>query len=262
LEERTGALLPDAAAAFVVAREVLGLGQLWAQVDDQTTVMPVPGRLHALSVVQQALEEGAGWLLRNRPSPLGISGEIRTLGDRVAQAREFLPKGLDEDSEARAAQQAQLLTDSGVPQDVAQQVVASRLASTALDVSEAAATADAPLEDAVGVWHAVRESMACEWLRSQMTLTAADPHWLQLAKTSLADELATQTRAFTVGVLTSTPDRGEPRQRVSAWLAARSEPVRRYQATLAEVRAVPQVDLSMLTVVAQHRRDLAVARAH
>ncbi|WP_442940224.1 hypothetical protein [Nocardioides sp. B-3] len=47
---------------------------------------------------------------------------------------------------------------------------------------------------------------------------------------------------------------------MSAWLGARPEPVRRYHATLAEVRAVPEVDLAMLSVLAQHRRELARSR--
>jgi glutamate dehydrogenase len=260
LQERTGALLPDAAAAFTVAREVLGLGQLWADVDAGTVTTPTEGRLVALSMVQRALEEAAGWLLRNRPSPLTISEEIQVLAERVDRAWDAVRVGSGEDFRVRVELEAQHLVEHGIAEELADRVAQTALACSALDVSELADASPGSLDRVVTVYHEVGAVLGVEWLRQRVTIAASDPHWVQLAKAALIDDLGAQVRTITREALQTTPAIVAPGC-VAQWLAARPESVRRLNAVLGELRAAPEVDLARLTVATQHVRALSTSDA-
>ena len=81
-----------------------------------------------------------------------------------------------------------------------------------------------------------------------MTITSADPHWVQLAKAALRDELS----AVTVAIATDVVTEGG----LARWSHVHRDELARTAAAYAGLAGSADPDVSMLTVGVQILRDL------
>ena len=281
LEERTGARLPEAAAAFFIAREALGLRELWHEVVAHLETAEVETVFDALARVQDLTEQASTWLLRHDRVRGGLAAEVTRLARQISQVRDSLVDALDEGQQALVDEERARFVEAGLPEATAHRLALCGPLAAALDIVEAATRADAVPMQATAAFFEVGRLLQLDWLHSRAVATAGDPHWVAHAWSAVADDLLSLQGELTVAALLRPADgcatSGAPCDHqdhrcdavtsaatdgvVGAWAARHAQAVGRVDALVTELRAAPAVDLAMLTVAAQQLRALARSAA-
>ena len=243
---------------FLASRDVLGLPELWREIDALDLSRHADLQTRLLIEIRSVAERTTRWFLRNR-SRVDPADEVTRLRPGMEKLSGALLQVLPEQSRVVQQERIDHLVEQGAPVELAHGIGALRPLSTALDLVEAAHDLDADLPWLAEVYFDLAERLDLAWLRAQASYQSTDSHWLVLAKTSIRDELSTQQRRLTVAILNDIGTETPPRAATDAWLARSQHRMDLYRATLHELRRAPQVDLAMLSVATEGLRTLLYA---
>jgi glutamate dehydrogenase len=244
IEDRTGTSTDHAIRAVLVVKRLLSLDELWDGLAPYPVAPTVPLR-HAL---ERALEHNVAWLAR-RTSGLGpIDAEAASFEHSVGRLREALscrPAATDDPSleESLAA-----LAKLSAPAELLTACRAVARMNAALGLAAAAEDSGHDVVALEEVYARVGEALGLSWLYATVTITSADPHWVQLAKAALRDELS----ALTVAIATDVVTQGG----LTRWTHVHRHELARAAAAYAGLADSTEPDVSMLTVGVQILRDL------
>jgi len=143
------------------------------------------------------------------------------------------------------------LAELGAPADLLTDCRAVSRMQAALALVTAAADSGFDVVDLDRAYARAGETLGLSWLYSTITITTADPHWVQLAKAALSDELAALTVAIAADVLAAGG--------VEVWTREHRDALARAGAAYAGLAGSTEVDVAMLTVGVQVLRDLCHA---
>src|SRR5690606_28210171 len=135
---------------------------------------------------------------------------------------------------------------AGVPQALALQVDAAEGLFDALDITEIAASAKAPLDQTAQVHAGIAERLGLERMRQQIELLPTDSYWHGLARLALGDDVADLLRPIALQATTRRP--GPADEVLAGWEQDNRQALERAQRLLAELRETPTGDLAMLSV--------------
>jgi glutamate dehydrogenase len=121
----------------------------------------------------------------------------------------------------------------------------------ALALASAATDGGFDVVDLERTYAGIGETLGLSWLYATIPITSADPHWVQLAKAALRDELAALTVAIAMSVLAAGG--------VAAWTREHRDALERATSAYAGLAGSADVDVAMLTVGVQVLRDLSHA---
>jgi glutamate dehydrogenase len=170
----------------------------------------------------------------------------------------------------RLAQATAAYAEAGVPAGLARTAAGLPYLLDACDivaVAEAepagAPEAEARLLAVARVHFAIAALLELAWLGSAVARAPRRSGWDRLALAQLDDELAGSLRALTrraVETGTAGAEGGDTLSAVEAWAGASLRGLERYGALLAELKAVPEADLAMLSVAVRTLGELARGR--
>ncbi|MBA1146794.1 NAD-glutamate dehydrogenase [Ectothiorhodospiraceae bacterium WFHF3C12] len=260
IEESTG--LPPAAAirAYLAARDVFDLRELWREIDALDNHVDSTLQTEMLLDLGALQERATLWLLHNLPAPLDIESAIARLQPAVAhlaeRLRACLPGSDCEHLDARTA----ALAEAGVPEELAWRVARADSLFPALDLVKVCSETDADLEYASDVYYATLDRLGLATLRDRVdTFEAGDP-WQERYRQGLAEEFFVQLRLLTLRVINSAGEAAAV-EAVDAWMEHQAAMVNRLSQTLQTLTGTAQVDLAMLGVAIQELRSLAQSGA-
>jgi glutamate dehydrogenase len=145
---------------------------------------------------------------------------------------------------------------AGVPQAVAVRVAAYDTLFAALDITEIAQAAQRPVAAVAGVYFDLATRLGLAWLRERIQALPGDGHWSLLARNAMRDEVAQLQRAVTLNALANgAGDAAAPI--IDAWAARNATGLARAERLQAELRALPGLDLAMVSVALRELRGLA-----
>ena len=244
VEDRTGADTDQAIRSVLVVKRLLGLDELW----DGLAPYPVAPTVPLRQAIERALEHNVAWLIR-RKCPLGpIDEEVAVFQPAVARLREAMadrPPVVDGSPLDRSLT---ALADLGASPDLLTGCRAVARMQDALGFAAAAADSGHDVSDLEKVYAKIGETLGLSWLYATIPVTSADPHWVQLAKAALRDELA----ALTISVATDVIAVGG----LAPWTRRHRDALTRARAAYAGLAGSTEVDVAMLTVGVQVLRDL------
>jgi glutamate dehydrogenase len=99
------------------------------------------------------------------------------------------------------------------------------------------------------------------WLRVKIGEYKSDGHWQELARKALVDDLYDVLRRLTAEVMRTTPDTGDPQQRIAAWHEQNRAAVERYLRVPQDLKAAEHLDLAMFSVSVRELQNLYQACA-
>ena len=121
----------------------------------------------------------------------------------------------------------------------------------ALALSSAATESSLNVVDLERAYAGIGDTVSLAWLYAAIPASVADPHWVQLAKAALRDELA----ALTVALATDVVRAGG----LDLWASRHQDALARVCRTGAGLAGSGDVDVAKLTVGVQVLRDLCHA---
>jgi glutamate dehydrogenase len=255
LGEETGGTPADIARAFIVARDVFGLSELWAEIEALDGHVPAQTQLAMLLRARVLLERATRWLLRHRPRPLDIARTISDFAPGAAALAETVPVLLPASEREAANRRRDGLVTDGVPDALAQRVAHVLALLPALDLVDVAASTGLGFDEVAGVYFVVGERLELPALRERISALPREERWDALARRALWEDLLDEQRALAADVLRESAN-GSVAERVTTWLTHNQVPVERCLQVLADVKAGGAFDLATLSVAVREIRNL------
>ncbi|MDQ3238451.1 MAG: NAD-glutamate dehydrogenase, partial [Actinomycetota bacterium] len=256
LQEETGAAAPDIVRAYVAAREVFGMRDVWAQIEALDNVVETGIQTRMVLAGRRLVERASRWLLRNRRPPLDIAATVSCFSEGASELAGRIPDLLlDGDREALEETTGQL-EEAGVSPELARKVATLDAMFSALDIVDVASATDTSIEAAASVYFTLGDRLELHWLRGHIENLPRDNRWRTLARAALRDDLYNQQATLTSEVLRGTPGDIPAPERIEAWVGAHRGLADRTMQVLRDINASGTFDLSTLPVALREIRNL------
>ena len=249
IEDRTGVSTDQAIRAILVVGELLGLDQLW----DGLAPYPVGPTIPIRHALERVLDYNASWLVRRKSTLGAIEHEVGVFADPVSHLHRYLSASPPLESGSSLAGAFDQLAGLGAPEALLTGCRAVTRMQAALALSFAAAESGLDVVDLERASAGIGETVSLGWLYAAIPASSADPHWVQLAKAALRDELAGLTVALATDVV-----RGGG---LDLWETGHQDALARARTAYEGLAESGDVDVAKLTVGVQVLRDLCHAVA-
>ncbi len=252
MTEETGAAVGDVMRAWVAARDIFELPELWATIEATGADVTLATQLSLFMEARRMAERSVLWLLRHRRPPLALAETVAAMRPGVQELLESLAplvRGpLADQTQALAAERIV----SGVAPDLAEQSAIWPLMHTAFDMVELSTTHACALTDAAGAYWQLVEALDVTWLWNAIGALPRADRWQTHARAALRDDLLSALTDLTSDVLAHGGD-------AAAWAAAQSRAVSRATSIFSEIRRVGTFDLTTLSVALRQLRNLVLS---
>jgi glutamate dehydrogenase len=249
MAEKAGMPFVDIARAYIVARHVFDARAIWRDIEalDGIVAAAVQYALHR--DVQQLIERGTLWFLRNGGTPLDISANIAAYEKPIAALAERLGEVLAPQIKQRVDGEAALMQKQGVPAALAERIASLAVLPSACDIVRIAAARGLAVESVARLYFSIGQQFGFGWLRERAGKLSADGYWQRLAVSAVIEELYAHQRDVTLRVLSDTAAVADGA--FEAWCRSRQPVLDRSRALLTELEAAKEVDFSMLAVASR-----------
>lgn len=248
--DRTGFGPAEIARAYIVARDAYDLRSLWQEIEALDGLIPASLQITMLTEANRLLERATGWVLRNVPAPFDIGAAIESLAPGIAALEQACPSILPTDLAEAVAARSQDYAGQGAPETLAARVGGLIVLASAADIVRLAQHNDKPVDQVGQLYFQVGNRFGLGWLRAHAQKLVSGGHWQKLAVNAATEDLHAHQRAITHSVLAD----DHP---LSTWITNHDAEIARADSLMAELRAAPQLDLSMLVVANRQLKTLA-----
>ena len=259
LTQETGADAGAIVRAYVLAREVFGLGALWHQLDELERLPADAQRSIGGALARQA-ERAALWFLR-RPATLeDLAASVKRFRPVVTAIDAALDEGLQPVEHAAFGAAIKARTDTGVPADVARSVAAMVPLHAALDITEVVAETGQEAVAVAGAYFDLVGRLDLYWLSSRILELPASSRWEERARSALRDDLEAVASTLTAWIFRQC-DIGkkgcDAKALLDSWQQTRAAQLGRYLQMLGELKQGTPIDWAMISVLLRELKALS-----
>jgi glutamate dehydrogenase len=256
VQEDTGVGAADIARAYIAAREIFSVRQLWQQIEglDNKVAAGLQGTM--LLECGRAVERGTTWLLRNEPQRLDIAATVATY--RAGVEALVAAKGLIADADrAEIELRVATLAGQGVPAAPAERIAILHLLPPSLDIVRISRATGVAVEQVGRTYFAVGARFGLDWLRRSAAALPSESHWDKQAVVAVTDDFYGHQRDLTMRVLAAAAEaKGVNADPIESWSAVRGPAVHRAGSLIADLRQTGAAGLAMLAVANRQLRSL------
>ena len=256
--EKTGHGPVEIVRAFIVARDAYRLTPIWREIEALDGKIAAATQAAMLTEINRLLERVIAWILRWVPKPFDMNQTIMRLRNGVEALDTILQQALPDDLTEILAQRTARYVQDGVPLALANRVSSLIVLASVGDILAIAEQYSAPIKLVGGVYFAVGARFGLGRLRSAAQLLCMNGYWEKLAGLAAMEDLHAQQRVIAqrvIGAGDQTTDT-TPDILMGHWAEINKADVARCDAILAEIRAMPRIDLAMLAVAGRQLRSL------
>lgn len=263
LTESTGATVVEVARAYVAARDVFGLHELWSHIEALDYQIPAHVQADMMSRLMRLVRRASRWFLRNRRSDMDVAAEVKSFKASADSVRQNLAQWLKGSTQKSWQKRFDGYREQNVPEDVSSLAAGASSLFSALGIIEASNETDLSVERVAEAYFCVGETLSLNWFLEQINNLEVKSNWQGLAREAFRDDMDWQLRSLTVSVL-NTADSGEMGmvELMDKWKTAHPHLVSRWQRMLDELRASDKAEYAMYSVALRELLDLAQASKH
>lgn len=259
LRESTGCTANEAAKAYIAAREIFSLHEIWH--DIEALDYQIPSELQSKMMLRtlRMVRRGTRWLIKNYRKGIDIEHVIKLFKKPLNALSDDLTSILPDAPKQSWLNDATAMIEAGVPEKLAKEVAASDMLYTSLGV---AAVAQALNRDVLEVAHGyfrVGEALGLELFARQVNSATVNTHWQAMAREAYRDDLEWQQRRITQGLVGQMVSLDALDDTVNQWLEQNRILVDRWLRIMNEIRAVNEPEFSMYSVAIRELLDLSQA---
>ena len=255
LNEELGSGAADIARAYLVTQEVLGLRDLWGEMEALDHEISVDGQLTLLLEARKLAERSTRWLLRNRSFPFDIGTEIGFFADKVGEVLPQLVDLLRGRDREMFEERRDRYVSGGVPTALAERIAAMVPAYSTLDLVEIAHRSGRPVGEVAALYFELADRFNLSWWRERIIDLPRDDRWGTMARSALRDDLYAAHADLTDRILESGQG-GTGTELIDRWIEENEGAVTRSGITLSEIQESERFDLATLSVALGSIRSL------
>ncbi len=258
-QEEAGAAPEQVTRAFVVAREVFGLSDFVARVEELDNVVPTAAQTALYLEFRRLLDRTVRWFLSARPSTLDIGAEVERFAGVVRELAPTIPDLLRGDERQRLERRAGELQEAGVPEDLALHAASLLDQFSLLDIVDIAADSGREPTDVAPLYYLVSERFGIDAMLAKVTRLPREDRWDALARGALRDDLYAVLESLTRSIIETSGAAGveaDPQAQWEAWEAANEDSVRRTRTALSGITRLDAPNIAALSVALRTLRSV------
>ena len=263
LKEVSSANAARVARAFVVAEGAFSLEALKARVDALDLKMSTAVQTDMYAEIAEFLRRLGLWFLTNVPANADLTDTValyRAGTDALRGTFSTLVSPYEMESTLNRIKE---MEDAGVPHDVADDVGALPLWSTAPEIAQLAHARKLDIDLVAGAYFAIGTTVGLDRLRGLAGRITASEHWDRLAIRRITDDLFAGQRMLTAQALASVDgakakgQREDGAEAVRVWAEAHADALDRTKSFLAELERMGDLSIAKLTLANSQIHELA-----
>ncbi|MFL0805855.1 MAG: NAD-glutamate dehydrogenase [Oceanobacter sp.] len=259
LHKSTGASMADIACAYVAARDIFSLADYWEAITEMDYHISTGLQETMMSDLMRLVRRTSRWFLRNRRAGINTEDEIERFRGAVQDISSNLGSTLRGDALQRWRSTYEERIDQGVPQPLAAYSAGAINLYSSLGIIEVANETGHPVADVAAAYFELGEALSLSWFAEQINTLPAASHWNALARETLRDDLDSQQRSLTMGVLSIQQPDESFGDALARWEEQQAPLIERWNNMLAELQGAEVMEFSMVAVALRDLLDLANA---
>lgn len=257
LRASTGADEAAIARAFILARDVFGVQQIWQQVEALDHKVTSDIQTEMMLEIQHLLRRGTRWFVRNRRSELDCEREVNSFHREIEHLYGKQEQLLTGGPKALWSKACERYQKAGVPAKLAKVIAGARSLYAAMGIIEVAGQTQQPTDQVAQVFFAIGEKLELDLLSQQLSALPVENYWQALAREAFRDDLDWQQRALVANALASIGKTKSIEDVIERWLQANEWLVKRWRNVLSELKNAEKLEYAMYTVALRELFDLA-----
>jgi glutamate dehydrogenase len=245
----SGASAADVARAYSIARDILGMRDLWSKIESLDSRIAARTQYVAYADTARLLRHVTLWLLRHRHGHLNVAESVKQLAAPMRQLRDALPGALAGSAAARYRAAETEHAAAGLPTTLVATLAELRVLDNALDVLESAIVSRRRVGDTAKLWFQVAAALRLDWLEDSITGLAVDSALQAAARNGLRESARTLERRIFERIAAGGG--------LEPWRATRAAALTRWQQVVADIAAQDAPDFASLSVCLDALRPLA-----
>ncbi len=255
-QEETGADAASVARAYTIARDVIGMRELWDGIEGLDARLLAPVQLDMLFESARQLRNTVYWFLRHHAGELDVTAQVQTMRTGVSGLMHRLPELMPAVSARRLERATQEYVQHSVPEALARRMASLPYSLATLDIVEVARQGGRDPADAARAYFELGRALKLDWLKQEIEKLAVEGRWQALGRGTLRGSVHDLQRQVLQRCL-GERSRDDAEAAVSAWLKAHRPVVVKTLHTLTEMQASKRVDFATLSVALEELRRLA-----
>ena len=257
--ESTGASAGDIVRAFRASLGILGVEQLWQRVEENKNHLPADVQYDLFHLLMRLVRRTTRWLLRNRRQNLNCGEIIQAMAEPVAAVLEKLPQLHQEQWLTLWRQEVAELTERGVHRELAATLAQADSMFLMVGTVEMALRLNRPAELLARLNFMLGEILSLDWFMFQIVSLNPKNRWQDLARESYVDDLESQRRQLTAGLLDDGSNLDDIELLLENWQTRQAPLINRWNNMVAELRRGAAPDFAMVSVALRELLDLVEA---
>ncbi|AHC73633.1 NAD-glutamate dehydrogenase [Candidatus Endolissoclinum faulkneri L5] len=281
IHEQTATSSVEIARAFIIVREVFSMRKLWSAIENLDNKVPAVVQTKMLIDIQQIVERGTIWFLRNGRRPLDIASYVNDFYPGVSALKSCLIEVIGDTERDNLRTVRSQLEDNAVPQTLSHEIASLEVLSSACDVVRLASLTKLDVRTVAIIYFKVGTRFSLDWLRDKALEMVSDTYWQKQAVNALVDDFYQHQSHLARKVLDhikidlagskekSQQMNEQPKKlmshnndvistddAISFWSTNRLHDIERTDRLLFDIRSTEHVDLAMLAVANGQMRSL------
>ena len=266
IRQMGGASEAEVAAAYVIARDVFGIQQLWADIEALDNKVKSALQQKMMAGLIRLIRRATYWFLRNQRPVMNVGAAVAQFRPAVQAISSQLQSLLNGEPLARWQSKHDEMVDAGVPAELAAVVAGADSLYALLGVIQAAEETGQPLQTVAQIHFGLGDRLELHWFDHQVKQLETTNHWESMARDGFREDLTRHQQAITVSVLSAACDEtlqgdehcGEAL--VNRWFDNNAVLLARWQHLLSDIRNSAQQDFAIFTVAIRELLELAQAK--
>ena len=246
--ELTGKSAQDICSAYIVASDFSANDTLAQKVQSLDNKVDSATQMEIFNRLCRFLESTAIWILRSFVQPI----DMKSLIDRYSMPYEELCCNLDKILSAAAQKRYTRIfehfTESGVPEDLAQEITSRDILNNGIDIVDIALKHSSSVLDAGKLYFEVANVLSIEWIYKRIALLNVNNIWHERARFSLLNDLRSHQSEIAGTILASSTG-GKEDKAFSQWQKHNGQQIESLDIKVKALKQETSVDFSMLSVL-------------
>jgi len=244
----SSAVPADVARAYSIAREILGMREVWGKLEALDNHVPSRVQYVAYSDTARLIRHITLWLLRHRRNSLNVDQAVRELWSPMQALRAAIPAALAGSPAERHRAAVVELAQAGLPTPLCAILAELRVLDNALDILACATTVRRGVAETAKVWFATTAALKLDWLEDKISALTVESTLQATARIGLREAGRTLERKIVERVILGSG--------LERWSASRKPALAEWERAVTEISGLGSADFASLSVCLDALRSL------
>ncbi len=258
MRDQTGAPLENIVKAYLIAKDIIHLPDLWKRINDPDLNILAYVRLRALQSLSALTQDLTLWFLKHKNGALDVDEQVGIYGAQMDDLQSFMMQKLPENmADSVQTRKSSYLSD-GFPEDLADILALAPKLHSSVDIIKIFHQSQKRhLKNVIGTYFLISDYFGFNWLIQKAEHIESDDRWNKQAKKSQVEQLNRIHATLCEKVLSDLKkEKTVSIDLIKTWASARQKETEQIHMMLASFKRSGTFDLAMLTLASNALQNI------